>query len=80
MGCEGSSGSPPTRRVPWPLSWGSCPPGRAAVDADLIGGHDKRKQGGGGTYLVAQKWLVHIWGRVQYLSLNKILVELLNHE
>lgn len=57
---------------------GPAPRGRATVDADA--GARQRKQGGGGTYLVAQKWLVHIWGSVQYLSLNKILVVLLNHE
>lgn len=68
---RGSSGSPPARGVPWPLSWGSHRTGRAAVGMDEGA---QRVWGGRGTYLVAQKWLVHLWGSVQYLSLNKILV------
>lgn len=72
-GAWGSSGSPPTKSVPWLLSWegGSYRTGRAAVGMDAGA---QRVQGWGGTYLVAQKWLAHLWGSVQYLSLNKILV------
>lgn len=62
----GSARSPPPR-----LSRGPGPTGCSSR---------QRKQGEGSTYLVAQKWLVHLLGSVQYLSLNKILVVLFNHE
>lgn len=75
-GCEGSCGSLPARDVPWPLSRRSCHMGRSGCRCRGA----TEKAGRGGTYLVAQKWLVHIWGSVQYLTLNKILMVLLNHE
>ena len=53
------------------LGGGSYRTGRAAVGMDAGA---QRVQGWGGTYLVAQKWLAHLWGSVQYLSLNTILV------
>lgn len=72
-GCKGNTCSPPTGRCLRHCLGGPCPTGRRRCPHD-------RESKEGGTYLVAQKWLVHIWGSVQYLSLNKILVVLLNHE
>lgn len=62
--------------LPRGVCLGRCPAGshhtgQAAVGMDAGA---QRVLGRGGTYLVAQKWLVHLWGSVQYLSLNKILV------